>query len=151
MKKYQLSKEDYIKEKELHIERLELDNLIAFEYYKPHIQFLINSFNTEYKWDDMFDINDAENRIVNGDTLFILYYDSKEIGYVWFKEIDKNNCYLYNLYVTNIVSRPDGAPNWFINKVSSVMLKHYKKIQCECEDWHHSAQNIFISNGFVLI
>ena len=85
MKKYQLSKEDYIKEKELHIERLELDNLIAFEYYKPHIQFLINSFNTEYKWDDMFDINDAENRIVNGDTLFILYYDSKESGYVWFK------------------------------------------------------------------
>jgi hypothetical protein len=151
MKKYQLNKENFIKEKNLHIERFEFDNIIAFECYKPHIQFLIDSFNTEYKWDDMFDINDAENRIVEGHILFILYYDSKEIGYVWFKEIDKNICYLYNLYVTNILYRPEYSPIWFINETSSVMLKYYKKIQCECEDWNTSAQNVFTSNGFYLI
>jgi hypothetical protein len=45
MKKYQLNKKDYIKEKELHIERLELDNIITLEYFTPNIQFLIDSFN----------------------------------------------------------------------------------------------------------
>ena len=151
MKKYQLNKENYIKEKQLHIERLELDNILALEYFTPNIQFLIDSFNKEYQWDDMFNIEEVKNRIVHGHTLFILYYDGKEIGYVWFREMDKDTCFLYNLYVTNIIKRPKYSPIWFVNRACSHMLKHYKKIQCECEDWHSAAQNTFVSNGFIEI
>jgi hypothetical protein len=151
MKKFQLNRNNYIIEKKFHIERLELDNIIALQYYTPNIKTLINYFNEEYKWDGMFDINEVENRIKIGHILFILYYDKQPIGYVWFNEIDKDTCHLYNLYVTNIVKRPDYSPIWFVNKACSHMLKYYKKIQCECEDWHNSAQNTFISNGFTTI
>jgi len=151
LKNYQLNRKNFIKQKEFHIERLRFDNIITFEYFKPHMQFLIDSFNKEYKWDDMFDINDVEDRIKAGHILFILYYDNNQIGYVWFKEINKNDCYLYNLYVTNLIQRPDSSPIWFVNKVSYVMLEKYEKIKCDCEDWHNSAQNVFISNGFKLI
>jgi hypothetical protein len=75
MVQYQLNKENYIKEKQLHIERLELNNILTLEYFTPNIQFLIDSFNKEYRWDDMFDISEVENRIKNDHTLFILYYD----------------------------------------------------------------------------
>ena len=48
MKHYQLIKSDYSIKKQLHIERLELDNILALEYFTDSIQFLIDSFNKEY-------------------------------------------------------------------------------------------------------
>jgi hypothetical protein len=151
MKKFQLNRNNFIIEKKFHIEKLELDNIIALEYYTPNIKTLINYFNEEYKWDGMFDINDVENRIKIGYILFILYYDKQPIGYVWFKELNKNICFLYNLYVTKKIERPEMLPKWFVNKTCSIMLEHYEKIQCECEDWHTAAQNTFISNGFTIM
>ena len=72
---------------------MELDNVIALEYFTPNIQFLIDSFNKEYQWDGIFDIDEVKNRINKGHILFILYYDNQPIGYVWFKELDKNDRY----------------------------------------------------------
>jgi len=136
MIQYILNKKNYIKEKQLHIERLELDNVIALEYFTPNIRFLIDSFNKEYQWDDMFDIDEVKNRINKGHILFILYYDNQPIGYVWFKELDKNICFGYNLYVTKQMERPKYSPKWFYNKVSGIMLKEYDTIKVEIEDWN---------------
>ena len=136
MKKYQLNKENYIKEKQLHIERLELDNMIALEYFTPNIQFLIDSFNKEYQWDGMFDIAEVTNRINTGHILFILYYDNRPIGYVWFKELNETTCFGYNLYVTKQIERPKNSAHWFYNKVSGMMLKQYDTINVEIEDWN---------------
>ena len=136
MVQYQLNKEDYIVEKKLHIERLELDNIITLEYFTPNIQFLIDSFNKEYQWDGMFDIDEVKNRIKNGHTLFILYYDNQPIGYVWFKKLDNTTCFGYNLYVTKQIERPIDSPKWFYNKVSSIMLEKYNNINVEIEDWN---------------
>ena len=133
---YQLNKENYIFEKQLHIERLELDNIIALEYFTPNIQFLIDSFNKEYQWDGMFDIDEVKNRINKEHILFILYYDNQPIGYVWFKELDKNTCFGYNLYVTKQIERPIESPKWFYNKVSGIMLEQYDTINVEIEDWN---------------
>lgn len=72
MKYYQLNKENYTIKKQLHVERLELDNIIALEYFTPNIQFLIDSFNKEYQWDGMFDIDEVENRIINGYFIYII-------------------------------------------------------------------------------
>jgi hypothetical protein len=146
MKKFELDINNFEEQPELHI--IHLYNKTFLKSYTDTIELLIRYFNQEYKWDGMFNIDDVFNRINNGDNLFILYLNRNAIGYVWFKEMDKTTCYLYNLYVTNIVKRPEYSPIWFVNKACSHMLKYYKKIQCECEDWHSSAQNTFISNGF---
>jgi hypothetical protein len=148
MKKYQLNREDYIKEKQLHIERLELDNMIALEHFTPNIQFLIDSFNKEYQWDDMFNIEEVKNRINNNHILFILYYDKQPIGYVWFKELDDTTCFGYNLYVTKEIERPKKSPKWFYNKVSGVMLETYNTINVEIEDWNKVVFDIVEGIGY---
>jgi len=148
MIQYILNKKNYIKEKQLHIERLELDNVIALEYFTPNIQFLIDSFNKEYQWDDMFDIDEVKNRINKGHILFILYYDNQPIGYVWFKELDKNICFGYNLYVTKQMERPKYSPKWFYNKVSGIMLKEYDTIKVEIEDWNKVVFDLVESIGY---
>lgn len=136
MKYYQLNKKDYIIKKQLHIERLELDNIIALDYFKPDIETLINYFNEEYKWNNMFTIKDVEDRINNGHIIFILYYDKQPIGYVWFKKLNKDTCFGYNLYVTKKINRPGDSAYWFYNKVSGIMLQEYDTIKVEIEDWN---------------
>ena len=148
---YVLNKENYIFEKQLHIERLELDNIIALEYFTPNIQFLIDSFNKEYQWDGMFDISEVENRITNGHILFILYYDNQPIGYVWFKELDETTCFGYNLYVTKQIERPKYTPKWFYNKVSGIMLEKYDTIKVEIEDWNNVVFDLVESIGYTEI
>jgi hypothetical protein len=149
MKKFELDSNDFIEEPELHI--IHLYNKTFLDSYMDTMELLIRYFNQEYKWDNLFKISDVYNRIEEGDNLFILYLNRNAIGYVWFSETDKDTCFLYNLYVTNIIKRPTYSPIWFVNRACSHMLKHYKKIQCECEDWHNAAQNTFISNGFIEI
>lgn len=149
MKRFELNKKHFVEEPELHI--IHLYNKTFLNSYTDTMELLIRYFNQEYNWDDMFQISDVYKRIERGDNLFILYLNTKAIGYVWFKEINNDTCFLYNLYVTNVVKRPKYSPIWFVNRACSQMLKHYKKIQCECEDWHNSAQNTFVSNGFIEI
>jgi hypothetical protein len=151
MKKYQLNKENYIKEKELHIERLELDNIITLEHFTPNIQFLIDSFNKEYQWDGMFDVGEVTNRIKNRQTLFILYYDKQPIGYVWFKKLNETTCFGYNLYVTKQIERPKDSPKWFYNKVSGIMLEKYNNINVEIEDWNKVVFDLVEGIGYIKI
>jgi hypothetical protein len=148
MKYYKLLKEDYVTNKELRIETLEFENIIAFEYYEPQIISLIGYFNKEYKWDGMFDIEEVKNRIVTGHTLFILYYDVQPIGYVWFKELDDTTCFGYNLYVTKQIDRPTTAPEWFYNKVSGIMLEKYDNIKVEIEDWNKVVFDLVETIGY---
>ena len=149
MKKFELNSNNFIEEPELHI--IHLYDKIFLDSYTDTMELLIRYFNQEYKCNNMFKISDVYNRIKKGDNLFILYLNRNAIGYIWFREVDNDTCFLYNLYVTNIIKRPKYSPIWFVNRACSHMLKHYKKIQCECEDWHSAAQNTFISNGFTLI
>lgn len=148
MKKYQLNKENYIKEKQLHIQRLELNNVIILEYRLPHMQTLIEYFNKEYNWGDMFTIDDVVKRINSGHILFILYYDEQPIGYVWFREIDTNTCFGYNLYVTHKVNRPANSADWFYNKVSGIMLEKYNTIDVEIEDWNRVVFDLVENIGY---
>ena len=145
MKKFELDKDNFF----------EIENSIGLILRRVtnvsdalSMKILIDYFNKEYMWDSMFTINDVLDRLNRGDVLFILSYNHIDIGYVWFREIDKTNCYLYNLYVTRQLYRPKNAPIWFVNRVSKKMLNIYSKIVCECEDWHINAQNLFIKSGF---
>jgi len=112
------------------------------------IDTLISYFNSEYKWDNMFEYEDVINRIDSNHILFILYYINEPIGYVFFEPKAKGEYYLYNLYVTKIIKRPENTPEWFVSKVISALPSDCKKITCYCEEWHKAAQNIFIKNNF---
>jgi hypothetical protein len=146
--KYILNKENYIIEKQLTIERIELDNVIGLEYFTSNMQTLINYFNEEYNWVDMFTINDVEKRIKKGHILFILYYDKQPIGYVWFKEIDIDTCFGYNLYVTHKINRPTNSAHWFYNKVSGIILQQYNNIKVEIEDWNRTVFDLVEKIGY---
>ena len=111
MKHYQLSKETYIEDPDLHYVKIYNKNWL--QSYKDTLQLLINYFNEEYTWEGMFNLHDADTRIREGHNLFLLYSNNRVIGYVWFKELDKDTCFGYNLYVTKKVNRPKNAPAWF--------------------------------------
>lgn len=132
----------------LSIKKIESNNLFELNTFILDMKKLIYFFNQEYKWDKMFTIDDVYTRINAGDNLFILYFNKVSIGYIWFKKINNEISFLYNLYVTNIIKRPNESPKWFVNKTCSEILECYKKIICECEDWHKSAHNVFRYNGF---
>jgi hypothetical protein len=96
----------------------------------------------------MFNIKDVENRLKNKNLLFILEYKNTPIGYVWFKEINKQTCYGYNLYVTKKIYRPKNSAKWFYNKVSGIMLENYKSIEVEIEDWNNVVFDIVEKIGY---
>lgn len=146
MKKYQLNKNDFIEEKEFSF--IIINSIQLYDDYKIDIELLISYFNQEYKWDNMFVIDDVKYRIENNHLLFLLYYGEKPIGYVFYKEIDKESCFGYNLYITKVIERPKCAASWFYNRTCNIMLNTYDKIFCEIEDWNKVVFNLVEEMGY---
>lgn len=145
MVKFELDINDYSLNAELSILEYNINTL------SDDIQKLITYFNSEYNWDGMFSFNDVTHRINKGHLLFILYYEGDSIGYVFFEPKENNEYYLYNLYVTNKVKRPNYTAQWFVNKSINLLPKSVSKVTCVCEDWHTAAHNVFKLNGFNII
>lgn len=112
------------------------------------MQTLIDYFNSEYKWDEMFSIDDVIKRLDDGHILFILFSKSNPLGYTFFKEIDSNTTFLYNFYVTKVLNRSKELPIKFTNVVCKEMFEKYDYIELECEEWNTAAQKVFESNYF---
>jgi len=143
MKKYVLHKDTFIKE-ELSIHHVtDIQNCIS------DIQSLIDLFNSEYKWDGMFNIDDCKKRLQSGHYLFLLKLNNTQIGYVWFKQLTSDTCFGYNLYVTKLITRPKYAPTWFYRKVSGIMLEKYNSIHVEIEDWNSVVFELVESVGYI--
>jgi len=142
MKKYVLHKDSFIKEK------LTIHHIVDIQNYISDIQFLIDSFNSEYKWDGMFDIDECKNRINSGQYLFLLKLNDNPIGYVWFKEISSDVCFGYNLYVTKQIPRPKYVPTLFYRYTSGLMLQKYNSIEVEIEDWNSVVFDLVENIGY---
>lgn len=121
-----------------------IDRTNAIEDYHQIMINLIELFNSEYNWDGMFTIEDVLNRINDGQKLYILFLNSKEIGYIWIKEIDSETCFSYNLYVTKKIKRPKNSAVWFISKVYEWNLLKYKQIKLQIDSWNHAAIGIHL-------
>lgn len=145
MKQYILHKNNFIKEE------LITHHVIDIQNYISDIQSLIDSFNSEYKWDGIFDIDECKNRINSGQYLFLLKLNDTPIGYVWFKKLTSDTCFGYNLYVTKQTPRPKYAPTWFYRKVSGIMLEKYNSIHVEIEDWNDVVFELVESIGYTPI
>lgn len=127
-----------------------IKNLENFITIKNDIELLIMNFNDEYKWDKMFDIEDVKKRVINNETLFVLYYEKNPIGYVFMKKINENTCYAYNLFVTKKNKRPSYAAYWFYNKVTDIILSEFEKIQVQVEEWNWNIIDIIKNIGYNL-
>lgn len=115
---------------------------------KDSMKALIESFNEEYKWDDMFSYEDIIGRLESNHSLFILFFNKQPIGYVFFRELDSTTTFLYNLYVSRKIDRDNSVPLLFVNRVCAEMFDVYDDIELECEDWNTAAQKLFESSTF---
>ena len=71
MENFKISHNKKIKESQLKIKKISnsISNSDLLEFTK-----LIDFFNLEYKWPEMFTIQDVNKRIENKETAFLLYY-----------------------------------------------------------------------------
>lgn len=146
MRRFYLQKKNFIKIDDLTITHI--NNQYLLDEYSTLINQLINSFNLEYKWDDMFDINDVKKRIEQSNDLFLLHYGNNAIGYVFFKEIDDTTCFGYNLYITKLVNRPKNVSEWFYSETCERMFLKYNKIECEIENWNELVIKMVTKLGY---
>jgi hypothetical protein len=143
---FELDTADYLEIYELNI--LNVSSLITSENISNDIKSLINFFNDEYTWDNMFTFDDVKCRLADGHYMFILYYDVNPIGYMFYEPKANNVFYLYNLYVTNKIKRPKYSPIWFVNKSIKLLPSSVSKVICVSDKWNTAAQNVFKSNNF---
>lgn len=117
-----------------------------FESKNNLIQKSIDTFHSEIKWDEMWDLYECEIRLNQNQILYLLLEDDKPIGHVWY---DGN--YLYNAFVSQ--KRYDGDSPWFIQETMWDMKNtvNIKSIQLYTDDWNIRAQKFWEKLGYVKI
>lgn len=108
------------------------------------IQKSITIFNSEIEWDGMWDINEAENRLTNGEVLYILLDGKTPIGHVWY-----DLYYLYNAFVSE--KRENGDSIWFIQETMWDMKENYDLtyIKLYVDDWNKRAIRFWKKLNFI--
>ena len=93
MKTFKLTTETFIEYTTEHedLSYVLVENLDTIEKNINSMKTLIDYFNTEYKWDEMFNISDVYNRINDGHYVFIFYYKEQPVGYRWFKKLNNRH------------------------------------------------------------
>jgi RimJ/RimL family protein N-acetyltransferase len=111
---------------------------------KELIQQSIDKFNSEIKWDEMWNLDDANDRLTNGEILYILLDGKTPLGHVWY-----DLYYLYNAFVSE--SRKEGDSVWFIQETMWDMKSNYnlKYIKLYVDDWNTRAIKFWEKLGFI--
>lgn len=108
------------------------------------IQKSITIFNSEIEWDEMWDINEAENRLNSGEVLYLLLDGKTPIGHVWY-----DLYYLYNAFVSE--KRENGDSIWFIQETMWDMKENYDLtyIKLYVDDWNKRAIQFWKKLNFI--
>jgi RimJ/RimL family protein N-acetyltransferase len=105
----------------------------------------INIFNSQIKWEDMYNITDAIDRFKNGYTMYVLY-DNLVFGYMWFSK------YLDGVYLQNLFMLKSKTQKWRATELLSAIIEnHYNltKIYCYIDDWNILSQKVVLKLGFL--
>ena len=140
---YQLKYENLIQR------NIHLDFKIVETTDKDVIQNCINLFNSKIKWDDMFDLIQANDRIKLGDKMYVGYFKNDVVGYSWLKEINNCKYYLYNVFIEQTsINRNFGAKD-----LAYLIIKYYTKglITLDVDEWNIKAQKFAEGLGFIKI
>ena len=108
------------------------------------IELSINKFHSEIKWEDMWDLYDAENRLNQNQILYLLLENQTPIGHVWY-----DSHYLYNAFVSK--DRCDGDSPWFIQETMWDMKSFHnlKFIKLYTDHWNIRAQKFWEKLGYI--
>ena len=132
----------HINSNNLSISKIQLYN---FSDFTDKIQLSIDKFNSQIEWDNMWDLNDAYERLSRNNTLYLLLKNDLPIGHVWY--IGE---YLYNAFVSN--ERVNGESQWFIQQT---MLDRntsgYNTITLYTETWNERANSFWKKLGYTII
>jgi len=114
-----------------------------FESNKQMIQKSIDTFHSEIKWDDMWDLYDCEIRLHENQILYLLLTDNTPLGHVWYE-----GNYLYNAFVSS--KRYDGDSSWFIQETMWDMKNNFNlsSIKLYTDDWNVRAQKFWKKLGY---
>ena len=120
--------------------RITQDN---FSETKELIQKSIDTFNSEIEWNEMWDIETVNDRLSNGEILYLLLDSNTPIGHVWY-----DLYYLYNAFVSK--KREDGDSIWFIQETMWDMKENFdlKYIELYVDDWNERAIKFWKKLGY---
>ena len=110
------------------------------------IKRCIDLFNSKITWDNMFDLNEADKRINNGEKLFIGYYENNLVGHCWLKLLNEFEYHIYNLFIGfDLTDRNYGATD-----LLCLLIKNHTSglILADIDEWNVKSQKVFEKLGF---
>jgi hypothetical protein len=122
---------------------------INFESNKNYVLDSIHNFNSEIKWDNMFTLDDANNRVFNNMRMYIGLIDSEVFGHVWFKDYN-DGVYLFNLFVKNNTTNKTYTGTEFTSDIINRFETQYP-IYADVDDWNVKSIRLFKKLGFGVI
>lgn len=136
MKRFKVLKKDFVNNLAKSVEDLGgyYTYVYSFEQFKPYSDVfsnLINEFNSEFEWDEMFTMDDVPVRFNEGCHLSILFYKNIPTGYCWFKE-----GWSFNLYVSKVRKRPQVLPLLYINDMTQDIVNKFGYVEYETDEWN---------------
>jgi len=105
------------------------------------IASVINLYNSEYNWDEMYNFPDAINRLRDECLCFCFYLESRPIGIRWIYPITKREGYAFNLYVHS--SRPKGFTVKALSKCNFLLSNRFDHLIYNIEDSNSKSANFF--------
>lgn len=134
------SKLSFEKREELSILKISKNN---FKLNQNLIKESIDTFHSEIKWEEMWDLYQCEIRLLQNQILYLLLENTKPIGHVWY---DGN--YLYNAFVSK--QRYDGDSPWFIQETMWDIKEHFNisSIKLYTDSWNIRAQKFWEKLGY---
>ena len=110
-----------------------------YHKYENEIQEGIVSFTEKIKWEKMWTIIDAKERLEEGQTLYLYRPENRTIGFVWF-----NGNLLYNAFMHS--SRKKGISQKFFS--NTIIMNNYKETKLYVDEWNTKALKLWKKIGF---
>jgi hypothetical protein len=117
-----------------------------FESNKQYVIDSINNFNSEIEWNEMFTLEEANNRVFNNMRMYLGLIDSKVFGHVWFKNY-KDGSYLFNLFVKNKAKTENYTGTKFTSDIINRFENEYP-IYANVDEWNEKSIKLFDRLGF---
>jgi hypothetical protein len=116
---------------------------------KAEIQKCIDLFNSEIKWDGMFNVEQALHRIERGEKMFVGYKNEDIFCYCWIRQDSEQEYYLYNLFS----KKPKSLRKIGVVDMLYLVIKYHTigKITAEVDEWNIQSQRVANRLGASLI
>jgi hypothetical protein len=118
------------------------EEIEIIETHDPEIiKHCIEMFNNEINWDKMFNIDEAQNRILNSHKFFVAYYQKTIYGYCWL-----NDNIIYNVFS----KQHDGKRNYGATDMIYLVIKNHTNgpVKSFVDEWNEKSINVFKKLGF---